>query len=138
MSNFDFDKAQQFVIRHEQSASSSKGTPIFTLLDIEFIKTNNKNLDDSFKTLIHSFAELGSTSFIRFKSEALFITQGDQDKPVGYLYKSGNTFSKLPDLTELYEILGSNELDRYWKIIELKKIEEDQDELPIRSPNTEN
>lgn len=128
MSNFDFDKAQQFVIRHEQSASSSKGTPIFTLLDMEFIKTNNKDLDVSIKTLIHSFAELSSTSFIRFKSDALFITQGDQDELVGYLYKSGYTFSKVPDLTEWYEILGSNELDRYWKIVELKKIENDQDE----------
>lgn len=135
MSNFNFDKAEEFVIRHEQSATISEGIPIFTLLDIELIKINPKDLDQSFKTLFDSFAEVGSTTFIRFKSEALFITQGDQDEPIGYLYKSGNTFSKVPHLTELYEILESKGLNRHWKMVELKKIENDIDELPISNTN---
>lgn len=131
MSNFNFDKAQEYATRHEQSAAISGGIPIFTLLDMEFIKTNTKDVDESFKTLIYSFAELGSTTFIRFKSEALFITQGDQDEPVGYLYKSGNTLSKVPHLTELYQILESKELNRHWKMVELKKIQNDQNEVTI-------
>ncbi|MEO9801910.1 MAG: hypothetical protein ABJF04_01625 [Reichenbachiella sp.] len=127
MNNFKFSDAETFSKLVDESSNSVDNLPIFSLIDIEFVKQAGKMpIKDSIKTLYKAFEQLNIKSFIRYSSSVLFVLEQSKDFLTAYQFSNIKTYETLPMIENHYKILSTEAIETNWQLIKLKELPLDE------------
>lgn len=120
MKELDLEKAKAFISRVDDSTSSTEDLPVIAGFDISFLSVAKvDDLADSHQTLVHHFSDLKVKTFLRYRNEALFITEGNQDIVRGYILPATRIYPALPTLQDHYHILNAVSVENESQFVEL-------------------